>query len=420
MAWFFWLIGSFFYLYQFIFRTIFSTIGDEVATGFNISIADLSLFFSAQGLTYAVMQLPGGLLLDYYGPRKILTAAMIALSGGVFLVITSTYYPLAIAGRVFMGVGSAFAFLGTSKLVAMWFPLHWMSFLLGTTVFIGAIGGAFSNNLYNALPDAWDWRKSLALIGCVGFLFAALTFFFVREKKTEGARQTLADLGAQLKQVVTNRNILLVGFFTFFAYIPCTIFADSWGPLAFEQIFNVPKEIANQTVAYYYVAFSVGSFFYSSIASYLNRTRHVLIFEWVAAIFFMYLLLFRTEIGSATFFGVHGFLILTALVGFNIGGVALAFPIGCSHASKNISGTVVGLINFLCMVSGSIYSKLVGNILDHHWDGTLTAEGTRVFSGAAYEVAFQPLFYMTILALGLILVTREGEGLKVSSRPATK
>jgi len=417
MAWIYWLVGSFFYFYQFIFRTIFSTMGNEVAVGFNVPVSDLSIFFAAGMLTYSLMQVPGGLLLDRYGTRKVLTIAIFSLSLGILIVGTTASYPLAILGRVLMGLGSAFGFLGTSKIITMWFPIRMMSFLVGTTVFLGGMGGAFSKDLFSVLPAHWDWRQTLLSMGSMGVLLAITTGLILRERKfSAGDKAPKKEINetpvpttlfGSFFEVLSNRQILLAGFFTFFAYIPISVLADSWGPLAFEKMFNVDKEVADKTITYFYIAFSTGSLFYSLVASYFNRIRHVLLFECIAMLVFLYLLLVRTDIGMTTFFGVPGFLILSSLIAFNIGGVALAFTIGCANARKEVSGTVVGIMNMLCMVSGSICSKLVGNLLNHYWDGQLGADGLPTFSGLAYQSALQPLIITTIFAILCMYFVKE-------------
>ncbi len=141
----------------------------------------------------------------------------------------------------------------------------------------------------------------------------------------------------------------------------------------------------------------------------MHRIRYVLFFEFLLSLIFIYLLIVETGVGKASYFGIPGFLLLTSAIGFNLGGVALAFPIGCSHASKEISATIVRVMNMLCMVSGGIFSKLVGYLLHFYWDGAKTPDGFPVFSGLAYQNALKPLIVTTFLALVLLFFVRAGK-----------
>ena len=119
------------------------------------------------------------------------------------------------------------------------------------------------------------------------------------------------------------------------------------------------------------------------------------------------LLLLYPELGRSTIFGVSGFLLLSALVAFNVGGVTLVFAIGCSHVPAALAGTAVGVINMFCMISGGIYAKLLGWLLHANWDGATSPEGLPVYSGLAYLKAFQPLVLGVLAALILVIFMRE-------------
>lgn len=412
MTWVYWLIGSLFYVYQFFFRTIFSTIGEDVAQSFHISVADLSIFFAYYGLSYALVQIPGGMLLDLFGPRKVLTLAMTALAGGVLLVCSTSSYELAIVGRILMGIGSAFGFLGASKLVIMWFPRNLTPFLLGSTVFLGGLGGAFSNYVYEALPDRWSWNETLLFTGLLGLGFAVVIGVLLKERKPKnsGTPKTKVSLFSQIRMVLANRNTLLAATFAFFSYIPISIIADSWGPMGFEKIFNTSTANANLTVPYFYISYSVGNFIFSAIASYFRSLRKVLLIECCFSVVVLYLLMFQTQIGTNTYFGIPGFLLLSSASGFFLSGVTFAFPLGTSNIPQEISGTAVGFINCLCMISGGIYNKMMEGFLKFFWDGSLNSQGLPIFSGATFRSAFQPLLVTAIMSLLVVyFITEKAE-----------
>ncbi len=415
MIWIYWLIGTLCYFYQFVFRTIFGTLGDDITSKFQISVSDLSTFFAAGMLAYPLMQIPAGILLDRYGPRRMLTVAMACLSLGILIVSLTSSFQLALVGRVLMGAGSAFGFIGTSKIVTVWFPLPMMGFLLGVTVFLGSMGGAFSKQMFDALPTHWGLSQSLTVIGLLGVALSVGIALILREKKnvsvgSSGAEPVKKTSFIQdLKTIFSTPQILIAAFFTFFGYLPISIIADSWGPIAFQNMFGATKEIADQTVTYFYMAFAVGSLVYSSMVTNLNRIRYILFFGFALSLGFIYLLLIETSVGMSVFFGIPGFLLLSAAIGFNLGGVALAFPIGCSHAPKEISATIVGVMNMLCMVSGGVFSKLVGSLLNFYWDGSKTADGSPIFSAATYQSALKPMIVTTVIALILISFIRAGD-----------
>jgi MFS family permease len=413
MPYVYWLLGSGFYFYQFVFRTIFSTLGDELTQGLNIALADLSIFFAVGMLAYSLMQVPGGILLDRFGPRTILPLALLSLGIGIIIVGATKTFSIAIIGRMLMGMGAAFGFLGTSKIVTSWFPIRSMGFLIGTTVFLGSMGGAFSKYFFEALPQDWSWRQTIISMGIAGLVLAFLLRYFLPIEHRKKSPLVFDDEQARwlqgFKMVIVNKDIMLPAFFAFFAYLPISVLADSWGILAFENIFAVEKAVANKTIIYFYIAFALGALFYSALAHWLRRPRLVLMIGFSLALVFLYLLIIPTFLGKITIAGVYGFLIFTSLIAFNCGGISLSFPLGCAHAPKEISATVVGVINMLCMVSGSIFSKLVGNILHYFASDQRTAEGFIIYPPQAFQASLQPLLLTSAIALILLWFTKENK-----------
>jgi MFS family permease len=409
MKWTYWILGTFLYFYQFIFRSLFGTLGDEVTVDFHLSVTELSTFLSSAMLSYALVQIPAGMLIDHFGPRKMLSLAMFVLSAGVMIISVTDSFPLAIFGRVLMGIGSAFGFLGTSQMVAVWFPQYLMPSLLGGTVVIGALGGAFSNQIFSQLTvGQWDWRTALFWMSAVGLLSVALFVFFLKDGRSSAVKpKRTVSVFTELKQLCTNQQVLVASAFAFFAYMPISVIADSWGVAGFEKIFAVGKEEAAKTLAYFYIPFSLGNFFYSNLATVSRNSRAVLFLAFSLSLASLVVLLLMPEVGRSSMFGISGFLLLTSVVAFNLGGVTLVYAVGCSQVPTTLAATTVGVINMFSMISGGLYAKMMGWVLHSNWDGATTPEGLPLYSGLAYQKAFQPLVFSIVLALVLVVIMRQ-------------
>ena len=121
-AWLVWLVAAIFYAYEFFLRISPKVMLPELAQAFNVharQIADLS---AAYYFAYACMQIPAGVLFDRYGIQKLLIAAAILVTAGSLLFASTSHLTLADLGRVLMGLGSAFSFIGCLKLASNCFP----------------------------------------------------------------------------------------------------------------------------------------------------------------------------------------------------------------------------------------------------------------------------------------------------------
>jgi MFS family permease len=409
LAWIYWVLGAFFYFYQFFFRSLFPTLADELAGTLGVSIPDLGLFFSSGLLSYSLMQLPGGVLFDRFGPRVMMSLGIGSVSFGVLLISWAQSLGVAVLGRLFFGVGAAFGFLGATTLISLHFKPSLMPVLLGSTVFLGSLGGAFSRMIFEPLTlGDWDWQKALFFMSLVGFGATGLFIWLIPSPGQRPISHGSLPLGQTFKEIFTHPQIMLCSMTSFFAYCVISVIADSWGVKAFQVLYNVPREVANQTPLFFYIPFAFGSLGFSALATGIGSSRRALLTELFVSVLLLLGLFWDPEwLSTQKWLGVDGFLVLTALLGFHLGGVALTFPIGCAYAAPGTTGTTVGVMNLFCMFSGGIYAQFLGSILEFYWDGTLGDTGLPLYSSLAYQKALTPLIGAAVLAYICLFFVRE-------------
>ncbi len=137
LAWIVWSLSCGFYFYEFLLQVSPSVMSHELMRDFGVTSQTLGILSGVYFYSYAFMQLPGGMMMDYFGPRRLLTIATLtcALSTIAF-GYTENFYA-ACSARLMIGFGSAFAAIGAMKLAAVWFPSNKFAFLTGLMVTIG-------------------------------------------------------------------------------------------------------------------------------------------------------------------------------------------------------------------------------------------------------------------------------------------
>src|SRR5262245_26180778 len=101
--------GAIFYCYEYILRIFPSVIAEQLSHYFFIGAAGFGQLAAFYYYAYDPMQLPVGLLVDRYGPRKLLASAALVCAVGSAVFIYP-YFVVASFGRFLVGFGSAFAF----------------------------------------------------------------------------------------------------------------------------------------------------------------------------------------------------------------------------------------------------------------------------------------------------------------------
>jgi MFS family permease len=185
------------YFLSFFFRNVNAVISKDLAREFSLSPADLGLLTSTYLLAFAAFQLPLGVLLDRFGPRRVL-AALYSVAGGGALVfgLAQDFVTLSL-GRALIGLGVSGGLMGAIKAFTLWFPLSRLATLNGLYLAIGGLGGLSATAPVEALLGPLGWRTLFYGVAALSVIAAALIFCIVPEKPLPGAR---GSLGAQVRR----------------------------------------------------------------------------------------------------------------------------------------------------------------------------------------------------------------------------
>lgn len=200
-------------------------IGDDLALTSTQTGVILSSFF----LGYAIMQMPGGLLADKFGAKKVLLCAVVLWS--IFTGLTAIAWSLTamVIIRFLFGVGEAGFQPSASKIIATTFPKNERSKAMSVMLSSGAIMGMLVPIISAVLLVTIGWRLFFVIAGSLGVIIAILYWKFIKipapEKSPsdEATEKTpKADKGI-LKQLIKMPVMwsILAAFFT--------IYAVNWG-----------------------------------------------------------------------------------------------------------------------------------------------------------------------------------------------
>src|SRR5262245_9308234 len=109
-------LGALFYCYEYLLRIAPSVMMVDLMQAYQINATVFGNLAAFYYYAYTPVQLPVGVLMDHYGPRRLLTFACLACALGSYLFAHASYISMAQFGRFLVGFGSAFAFVGVLKL----------------------------------------------------------------------------------------------------------------------------------------------------------------------------------------------------------------------------------------------------------------------------------------------------------------
>jgi nitrate/nitrite transporter NarK len=127
------------YYMAYLFRTINAVMAAPLATELGLGADDLGLLTSVYFATFAAAQIPIGILLDRYGPRRVQSVLLLVAAVGSTLFAVSEHFLMLLLGRALIGLGVASAMTAGLKALVLWFPGDRVPLLNGLMVMLGAL-----------------------------------------------------------------------------------------------------------------------------------------------------------------------------------------------------------------------------------------------------------------------------------------
>lgn len=378
--WIIWFPAALFYCYQFILRVSPSVMTFDLMRDFGLTAGGVGALAAFYYYGYCIMQIPIGILMDYFGPRKLLTCAVLlcSISTSIFANTTDLYF--AQFGRFLMGVGSSCAFLGCMKLGTVWFDAKKLPMLTGITMIFGVLGANFGGMPLCLLSNFYDWRISLLIVSGFGILIAIGIWVIDPEGHSNPNQSGEISLFSGLKLVMSNPQVWLGSIYGFMIYLPLSVFADMWGVSFLSHLYNVTPEAAALYLTPVYIGWAIGALLYAFVIKKMITITTGLKITSLSTFILFCVILFIPNIPA----NVMSFLLF--ILGIVIGGQSLTFSLNCSYLPVQVSGVTLGFTNMMCMLSGVIFQPVVGMILDYLWKGEIK-ENVHVFYASDFRIA---------------------------------
>ncbi|MFC2250575.1 MFS transporter [Labrys portucalensis] len=206
------------------FRTVATLFAGELKLEFGASTQEISLFAGAFHLSFALAQIPIGVALDLFGPRRTVCAAFLLACLGALVSALAPNLPVLIASQVLIGVGCAPAFLGAIVFVTNRYPARQFARLSGLVLSFSGIGMLMTGTPLALVVETWSWRAGFLALAALSILALAANALLVRDEAPAPGRGrpnlsvAFAEIGPLLAQRHT-LGILLLGGVSYAAFL---------------------------------------------------------------------------------------------------------------------------------------------------------------------------------------------------------
>ena len=162
-------------------RSSLGVAGLAAAERFHISASQLSTFTVLQLLVYAGMQIPVGVLLDRFGPQRLLIAGAVFMTAAQLGFAYTGTYGGALVARVFVGMGDAMVFISVLRIIASWFPAFRSPLLVAFTAMLGQCGALVAAIPLSRALASYGWTATFVASASLGVLLGLMTVLVVRD-----------------------------------------------------------------------------------------------------------------------------------------------------------------------------------------------------------------------------------------------
>ena len=380
-AWLVWGVGVTAYLVAVLQRTSLGVAGLDAAERFGASASVLASFAVLQLLVYAGLQVPVGVMVDRYGPRRLVVAGAALMAAGQLALAVGTALEMAVLGRVLVGAGDAMTFISVLRLVSAWMPPRRVPVMTQVTGILGQIGQLLSAIPLVAMLHGPGWTPAFGSAAAMSVIAGVLVLLLVADSPDQGTRAGAPSLGQVGTDLVTawrhpgTRLGLWSHFTTQFSGL---VFALLWGfPFLVSGQGRSDAE-ASALLTVFVLAGAVAAPFLGVLVQRYPLRRSWLVLTIIGATVAAWTAVLAT--GGPAPMWMLVVLVLTLAVGGP--GSMIGFDFARSSNPPHRLGTATGIVNVGGFFASLVTMLLVGVVLDVR--GAYALDDFRVAMAAQY------------------------------------
>ncbi len=347
-----WMIASIFYAYQYVLRVMPSIMLHDIMDHFQIGTGAFGQFSGVYYIGYSLMHLPIGIMLDRFGPKKVMSGCILTTVIGLLPLIFAHHWAYPIAGRILTGMGSSAAILGLFKIIRITFPEDRFSRMLSISVPIGLLGAIYGGAPISYMCEMMGYQSVIAIVACIGVVLSYITYCIV----PDSAPQQSSGIRSNLREVLSNKKVIITCLSAGLMVGPIEGFADIWGTVFLRQVYGYDMTWAASLPSFIFIGMCFGAPILNMIAEKTKSYNGTIIGAGIIMAGSFFWLLFSKI--SPTFVSSN-FIVIGMCSAYQI----LAIYKASTYVSEEVSGITAAIANMIIMTFGYIFHTVIGGII---------------------------------------------------------
>jgi sugar phosphate permease len=366
------------YFLSYLFRSVNAVIAGRLVEELELAASALGLLTSAYFLAFACFQLPLGLLLDRFGPRRVQATLLLSAALGAAIFGLGQSLATLILGRALIGLGVAGGLMASFKAITLWFPKERWPLVNGCFMAMGGLGAISATTPVELALQVTDWRGVFFVLAGATVLVSLVIFLFVPEKPVEGEPVRLGVQMQGFKQVYRDSLFWSVAPVCIVTQAAGMAIQGLWAGPWLVQVAGLTVETKADYLLYLAVGMTLGFVTTGLITDLLGRLgiglKHIITAGTVGFLFIQVVLVFRLDVQGLwpwLLWGIVGYVSI------------LVYPLLSRHFPLAYAGRVNTAINLPVFLFAFGIQYAIGGMLDL-WQPDQAGH----YPPAAYSTAF--------------------------------
>ena len=382
------------YFLSYLYRAVNAVVAPDLTTELSLSAGELGLLTAAYLFGFAGFQSPLGILLDYYGPRRVQAGLVcVAATGALIFALASSVIGLSY-GRMLIGIGSAGGLMAGFKAVAIWVRPERRALVNAIIMATGGLGILMATVPAEWASQTFGWRGMFFGLATVTVVVASLIFFAVPEKPSQTKPTSLQKQLDAIRAIYRDAAFWRLAPFvatTCGSHIAIqTLWAGPW----LKDNAGLDRDGVAESLGLMAISFLVGTLTAGAVADWLGR-RGIGLLKVMTGFAIIYLSTLAVIVLQLPVPVLPTWMVFAM---FGQAGI-LCYPWLAQHFGIEHSGRANTAMNFLVFTFAFSCQYLIGAIIDL-WP--LTASGG--YDQQGYQVSFGIFLALQLAGLAWFLM----------------
>ncbi|MCG6911471.1 MAG: MFS transporter [Deltaproteobacteria bacterium] len=377
------------YFLSYLYRVVNAVIAPDLVGDLGIGPSALGLLTATYFIAFASSQLPLGVLLDRFGPRRTEAVLLLFAGLGAFVFARSGSLTGLIIGRAFIGFGVSACLMAAFKAYVLWFPEEQWPMINGFQMAAGGLGALAATTPVEASLQITNWRGLFTFLGLLTLLIAVAIYLVVPEKPSQNRKERFSEQLRGIREVFASPEFWRTAPLTTMSQAAFLSIQGLWAGPWLKDVAGMDRMAVAGSLQWVAVAMVAGFIGLGGLAKQMDRHGISVLSTAIAG-----MVLFMTVQAAVILGFVASPLLLWICFGFFGTSGIIAYASLSQHFPSHLSGRVTTGVNLLVFIAAFAGQWLIGTIIGL-WP--VTADGAYALPG--YQAGFAVMLGAQVLCL---------------------